>query len=49
MEVLSFDLIQLEYGYSEVVFRYAIHKYELQKDPEIREQMDQYLSSDNEI
>ena len=29
MEALSFDLIFLEYNFSEVIFRYVIHKYEL--------------------
>ena len=49
MEVLAFDLTFIEYSYSEVIFRFATHKFELQKDPEIKEQMDIYLSSENEM
>ena len=37
MEALSFDLVCIEYTFSEVVFRFATHKFELQKDPEIKE------------
>ena len=36
MEALAFDITFLEYSLNESVFRYATHKYELQKDPEIK-------------
>jgi hypothetical protein len=45
METLAFDFASLEYNYGENVFRYAIHKYELSKDAEIKEQLEEYLSS----
>ena len=48
MESLAFDLTFLEYSINESVFRFATHKYELQKDPEVREYMDEYLSSEND-
>lgn len=44
METLAFDLTFLEYSINENVFRYAIHKYELQKDSEIKEYLEDYLS-----
>ncbi len=45
METLAFDLAFLEYAYNETVFRYAIHFYQLQKDPEVKECLDEYLSN----
>ena len=45
METIAFDLAFLEYSLNESVFRYAIHKYELSKDQEIRECLEDYLSS----
>ena len=45
METLAFDFAFLEYGYNENAFRFAIHKYELQRDPEIKDQLEEYLSS----
>jgi hypothetical protein len=45
IETLAFDLVFLDYGISETIFRYATHKFDLQNDPEIREYLDDYLSS----
>jgi hypothetical protein len=45
LESLTFDLTYVEYNYNENVLRYATHKYGLQKDPDIREQLDEYLSA----
>ncbi len=44
IETLAFDLAYIEYGYQENIFRYAIHKYELQNDPEIKDNLDFELS-----
>lgn len=45
METLAFDYAYLEYGYNENAFRFAIHKFELQRDPDIKDQLEDYLSS----
>jgi hypothetical protein len=45
LEALAFDLTFVEYNYNENVLRYATHKYGLSSDPEIREQLEEYLSS----
>ena len=45
IETLAFDLASSDYGMQEDVFRFATHKYELQKDPDIRECLDDYLSN----
>ena len=45
LEALAFDLTFVEYNYNENVLRYATHKYGLSHDPEIREQLEEYLSS----
>ena len=45
METLAFDLTFLEYTINESIFRFATHKYELQKDPEVKECLEDYMSS----
>ncbi len=44
-ETLTYDLTYLDYGYNEAVMRFATHKYELSKDPEVKEYLDEYLSN----
>lgn len=42
IETIAYDLVFIDYGYSENLFRYAAHKYELKKDPEIKEFLDHF-------
>jgi len=42
---LAYDLVLIEYGYSETVFRYAANKYELKNDKEVAEYLDQYYQN----
>ncbi len=44
-ETLAYDLVLIEYGYSETVFRYAANKYELKNDKEVAEYLDQYYQN----
>lgn len=44
IETLAYDLVFIEYGYSENIFRYAAHKYELKHDPEIKEYLNHYYT-----
>ena len=45
LEALTYDLTLVEYNYNESVLRHAMHKYGLQNDPDIKEQIEEYLSS----
>lgn len=44
-ETLAYDLVYLDHGIQENIFRYATHKYDLQNDSEVRSSLDYYLSS----
>ena len=45
METLTYDIIYLDEGYNEKVFRQACSKYELMDDPEVKEYLDSYYKS----
>ena len=45
IETIAYDIIFMDYGYKESQFRYAIQKYQLQRDPEIKEYLDDYYMS----
>eukprot|EP00347_Sterkiella_histriomuscorum_P017843 403347761 len=44
-ETLAFDFVFIDHGIQENIFRYATHKYDLSNDQEIKETLDEYLSS----
>lgn len=44
IETIAYDLAFLDHGIQENIFRYAVFKYELHKDPEIKEFLEDYYS-----
>jgi hypothetical protein len=44
IETMAYDLAFLDYGIQENIFRYAVQRYELQKDPEIKEYLDDFYN-----
>ena len=44
IETLAYDFAFMDYGIQENILRYAVHNYELQKDPEIKEHFDDMYS-----
>ena len=45
IETVGYDLVFLDYGFSETVFRYAAQKYDLKRDPEVKEYLDNYYQT----
>eukprot|EP00349_Pseudokeronopsis_sp_Brazil_P009532 CAMPEP_0202970986 /NCGR_PEP_ID=MMETSP1396-20130829/22406_1 /ASSEMBLY_ACC=CAM_ASM_000872 /TAXON_ID= /ORGANISM="Pseudokeronopsis sp., Strain Brazil" /LENGTH=65 /DNA_ID=CAMNT_0049699909 /DNA_START=692 /DNA_END=889 /DNA_ORIENTATION=+ len=48
IETVSYDVIFLDYGFTENVIRYASQKYDLKRDPEIKEYLDSYYQVVND-
>ena len=40
IETLGYDLILLDYGYSENIFKFAAEKYNIKNDPEVVQYLD---------
>ena len=45
MEMLTYDIIFIDEGFNEKVFRYACSKYQLMDDPDVKEHLDSYYKS----